>query len=68
MSQKGNGGTGWKFENSAGSKRIILFDSDLTFKYLDLVSWANVNQKESFKIATKKMGSKCSPFFKCKVN
>ena len=45
MSQKGIGGTGWKFENSAGAKRIILFDSDLTFKYLDLVSWADVNQK-----------------------
>jgi len=45
MSQKGIGGTGWKFETDAGAKEIILLDSNLTFKYLELVNYADVNSK-----------------------
>ena len=42
MSQKGIGGTGWKFEHDTGTKEIILLDSDLTFKNLVLVSNGDV--------------------------
>ena len=38
MSQKGIGGTGWKFEHDCSLQEIILLDSDLTFKNLVLVS------------------------------